>query len=285
MGKSVNIESLICPLCKSKVVKDHLQKVTCINCHTVFGCKDHTILFRKFDEGDVTDELDKLKTVFKEWNKIYDLLIKVLSPVFIQMKLKKFIKENIHNETVALNLGSGNSNLSEKITNVDIFPYENVNVCCDINNIPLADDSVDVVINIAVLEHVTSPEKVMDEIYRILKKGGIVYTYFPFIQPYHASPHDYSRRTIEGMKILHQKFDIREIRIGAGPTSGFLWVFQEWLALLLSFGIKRIHHYVYLFIMMVTFPLKYLDLILSKFSSSNILSSAFILIAKKNDSI
>jgi ubiquinone/menaquinone biosynthesis C-methylase UbiE len=140
---------------------------------------------------------------------------------------------------------------------------------------------VDVVLNIAVLEHVAKPEIVMEEIFRILKKGGVVYTYFPFMQPYHASPFDYSRRTFEGMKTLHEKFEIKELRIGSGPTSGFLWVLQEWVSLLLSFGIKKIHPYVYLLVMIITFPLKYLDLILSKWSAAKNIASAFLLIAKK----
>ncbi|MBN1413588.1 MAG: class I SAM-dependent methyltransferase [Bacteroidales bacterium] len=281
MGKSIGVELLICPFCKSKVQAENSQKISCISCHSEFYYENNILLFKKFNNEVITDELDRLKTLFKKWNNLYDFLIKVLSPVFIQMNLKKFIKDHTNDETIAINLGSGNSNLSEKITNVDIFPYENVNVCCDVNNIPIAEASVDLVINTAVLEHVTSPENVVDEIYRILKTGGIVYTYFPFIQPYHASPYDYSRRTIEGLKILHKRFDIKEVRIGAGPTSGFLWVLQEWLAILLSFGIKRIHHYVYLLVMVVTFPLKYLDLILSRFSTSNNISSAFILIARK----
>ena len=281
MGRSIDVGLIICPLCKSKVKEEKSQKVFCTSCHTEYYYENNKLLFKKFDEGEIFDELDKLKSRFKKWNKLYDFLIKVISPVLLQMNLSKFIKENINNDVVAVNLGSGNSDLSEKIINVDIFPYENVNICCDISNIPFAEASVDIVINIAVLEHVPNPENVIDEIHRILKKGGIVYTYYPFIQPYHASPFDYSRRTIEGLKILHGKFDIKEVRVGAGPTSGFLWVFQEWLALLFSFGIKRIHHYVYLLIMVVTFPLKYLDLILSKFSSSKNISSAFILIAQK----
>jgi len=121
----------------------------------------------------------------------------------------------------------------------------------------------------------------MNEIHRILKKDGIIYTYFPFIQPYHASPYDYSRKTIEGIKELHNNFEIKEVRIGAGPTSGFLWVFQEWISIILSFGIKKMHHYVYLLIMLITFPLKYFDIILSKYVTASNIASAFVLIAKK----
>lgn len=281
MVKTIRAELLLCPFCKSGIIEESYLKFSCIGCHAEFNLKNDTLIFKKLNENDFIDELDRLKSWFKTWSKLYDLLIKVLSPVCIQMKLKQFIKRYIQDGVVAINLGSGNSDISEKIINIDIYPYKNVNICCDIENIPFAEASADVVINIAVLEHVPNPEKVMGEIYRILKKGGIVYTYFPFMQPYHASPFDFSRRTIEGLKILHKDFEIKEIRTGAGPTSGFLWVFQEWLAILLSFGIKRIHHFVYLFIMVITFPLKYLDILLSRFPTSNSVSSAFVIIAQK----
>lgn len=281
MGKSIDLGLLKCPHCKSGLKVDESHKISCVQCSAEFKYYAKKIIFKQFNEDNLTDDLDRLKSRFKNWDALYNFLIQVFSPVFLQLNLKKFIKEYVNNEAVAINLGSGNSNISEKITNLDIFPYKNVNICCDIENIPLAPESVDVVLNIAVLEHVAKPEIVMEEIFRILKKGGVVYTYFPFMQPYHASPFDYSRRTFEGMKTLHEKFEIKELRIGSGPTSGFLWVLQEWVSLLLSFGIKKIHPYVYLLVMIITFPLKYLDLILSKWSAAKNIASAFLLIAKK----
>lgn len=281
MGKAIDVSIIICPHCKSAVNEERFKSVTCSDCETMFHYENNKLIFKKLGADDVKDELDKIKSFFKKWSKLYHFMIEVFSPVLLQAKLKKFIKENIDDGVVAINLGSGNSNISEKITNVDIFPYEHVNMCCDIENIPLKDDSVDVVMSIAVLEHVENPEKVVGEIHRILKKGGIIYTYFPFMQPFHASPYDFSRRTIEGMKVLHKDFDIQEVKIGSGPTSGFLWVFQEWIAILLSFGNKKLHNVIYLLVMMLTFPLKYLDIILSRFSTSENISSAFIIIAKK----
>jgi len=285
MGKSINLELLICPYCKSKFEIKNQNKISCIQCKAEYSYENNKPIFKKFSNENITDDFDKLKAMFKRWPKLYQLIIDIISPVFLQLKLKRFIKENFDSNTIAINVGSGNSNISDNIINIDIFPYENVNMCCDIENIPIADASIDVVINIAVLEHIMNPEKVVGEIYRILKKGGTVFTYFPFIQPFHASPYDFSRRTIEGLKILHKQFEINKIYVGAGPTSGFLWIFQEWISLILSFGIKKIHHYVYLLIMIVTFPLKFLDLLLSKYPNSHNISSGFIIIARKNDTI
>jgi SAM-dependent methyltransferase len=285
MGKSINIELLICPNCKSKIVQKSNNTIFCIQCKEEFRYSVKTPIFSKFSNENITDGMDKIKSLFKKWHFLYDLMIKVISPVFLQLKLKKFIKQYINKDVLAINLGSGNSDLSENIINADIFHYHNVNLCCDIEKIPIADSSVDVVINIAVLEHVKNPEIVVNEIYRILKEGGIVFTYFPFIQPFHASPYDFTRRTVEGLKVLHKQFQIVDTYNGAGPTSGFLWIFQEWISLILSFGIKKLHNYIYLLIMVLTFPIKYLDIILSKYSASPNISSGFVLIAKKNDSI
>ena len=63
------------------------------------------------------------------------------------------------------------------------------------------------------------------------KKDGEVLCYVPFIVPFHAAPDDYYRWTKNGAKELFKDFSKVEIGIGAGPTSGALWVFQEWLSL------------------------------------------------------
>jgi len=45
-------------------------------------------------------------------------------------------------------------------------------LCASGFEIPLKDNSVDCVMLIAILEHTTDPQKVIDEIHRVLKKGG-----------------------------------------------------------------------------------------------------------------
>lgn len=149
-------------------------------------------------------------------------------------------------DVVAINVGSGSSDISSNVSNVDIFAYENVDITCDIEKLPFKDKSVDIIINIAVLEHVPQPEKVVKEFYRVLKKGGKIYLHFPFIQGFHASPYDFSRKTYAGIKILLKDFEVIDIHIAGGPTSGFLWIFQEWIAILFSFGIKPLYTFIFL---------------------------------------
>lgn len=79
----------------------------------------------------------------------------------------------------------------------------------DIHNLPFSDNSVDAIICIAVLEHVESPFKAMDEIYRVLKPGGYCFIYVPFLYYYHAELGyygDYWRFTEEALALLTKGF-------------------------------------------------------------------------------
>ena len=239
--------------------------------------------FIPIKEEVVTDFLDKIKYKLKDYSKFYNFLIELISPVYPQpfIDSRKIIREEIKEKNkVALNLGSGNSDLGQDLLNVDLLPYDNVDIICDIENIPFKDNSVDYIINIAVLEHVPNPQKVIAEIHRILKPGGKIYCFIPFMQPFHASPYDFQRFTSEGMKHQFGDFNILKLK-AVGPTSGMLWVVQEWLALVFSFGIKPLHTYLYLFFMVVTFPFKYLDVLLQYYPMSKNVASGFSILCEK----
>jgi len=84
----------------------------------------------------------------------------------------------------------------------------------DIHNLPFDDEYFDGIICKSVLEHVESPEKAVSEIYRVLKKGGAVLVYVPFIFPYHAEKgfyKDYWRFTGDGVEYLFRNFSKIEV--------------------------------------------------------------------------
>jgi SAM-dependent methyltransferase len=61
----------------------------------------------------------------------------------------------------------------------------------DIHSMTFEDNSIDGLFCVAVLEHIYSPERAVNEIKRVLKPGGKAFLYVPFIYRYHASPGDY----------------------------------------------------------------------------------------------
>ncbi len=279
--KKIPLEILVCPQCSGKLI-DLTTALRCGSCGHEYPIVNKQLHFKTLIPSDISDDLDALKHALKKFSKMYLLLIQVVSPVFLSFSAKKILDRYVTNDdSVALNLGSGNSKVSDKLLNVDIFAYDNVRIICDIATTPFADNTVDFVLNIAVLEHVSSPEKVVAEILRILKKGGTICSYLPFIAPFHASPYDFSRRTIEGMKVLFRDFETVSLTPAGGPTSGLLWVFQEWLALVLSFGNKRVHLLASLIIMVLTFPFKYIDYLLIRHPMAHTISSGFLFIGKK----
>lgn len=62
-----------------------------------------------------------------------------------------------------------------EVTNVDLEHYPGVNVACDLNEIPwpFESDHYDRVVGYDVIEHLQSPICTMNEIWRVLKPGGV----------------------------------------------------------------------------------------------------------------
>jgi len=243
-------------------------------------------LFREISTEEYNaNKINNFKSKIKNNQKLYRFLIELFSPVFTfysNRYLKSFISENYKNkDQVFLNLGSGNSIIGDDIINVDFFPYLNVDIVCDIENLPFKDNSIDIISNIAVLEHVPNPEAVVKEIYRVLKSTGKIYSVVPFMQGYHASPYDFTRRTSEGMKVLYKDFSIEKLLCIGGPTSGLLWILQDWVAILFSFGSKKLHSIIYYLMLLLLWPIKLLDFILIHHPLAKNITSAFLVIGEK----
>ena len=73
-------------------------------------------------------------------------------------------------------------------------------VFADAANLPFGDNLFDAIICLEVIEHVPDPHKVIIEIARVLKKGGIAWVSMPFLYPLHDAPFDFQRFTEFGIK-------------------------------------------------------------------------------------
>lgn len=277
------LEYLKCPDCPTSKMIYAQNAFTCSSCSKVFGIDNEKLSFVNFTGSLTYDSLDAVKSFFKKYPQLYVFLRRFFAPVFFERDLHNFVKENNPSEKVVVHLGSGNTRFHKDILNLDIIGYGNVNIIADITKIPLQSGSVDAVILDSVLEHVKQPDVVTKEVLRILKPQGNLFVSIPFMMGFHACPDDYYRWTEEGAKILLQDFKILKLKAEGGPTSALLWIFQEWLSLVLSFGIKPLHIFWYIFLMVTTWPFKYLDIVLNKYEYQNKISSAFIIICKKND--
>lgn len=92
---------------------------------------------------------------------------------------------------------------------LDKVPEYHPDIVGDIHNLPFADNSVDAIVCIAILEHIEEPQKAVREIYRVLKPGGQCFIYAPFLYYYHPMKgyyQDFYRFTRDGMEYMCKDF-------------------------------------------------------------------------------
>lgn len=79
---------------------------------------------------------------------------------------------------------------------VDIVPYRGVNIVADLGQpLPLADNCADAVVLSNVLEHIYEPHKLIADLHRVLKPGGVMLVVVPFLIKLHQTPYDFHRYT------------------------------------------------------------------------------------------
>lgn len=227
-----------------------------------------------------------IQVFLKKFGWFYYFLLRIFAPVMGSANCKDRLKSLLarNDETkIIVNIGSGPTLLENRtdIINIDIFAFNEIDIIADAVDLPIKDHSVDLIINAAMLEHVANPEKIIREMHRILKPEGEFFCYLPFMVPFHAAPDDFHRWTIEGARHCFQIFRQTTVEIGCGPTSGMLWVVQEWLAILFSFGSRTIHDVILLFLMVLTAPIKLLDVLLVHFPNAEKIASGFFIIGRK----
>lgn len=81
--------------------------------------------------------------------------------------------------------------------------------------LPIANDSIDTVACLEVIEHVQHPASLVSEIARVLRPGGRVWISVPFLYPVHDAPHDFRRYTEYGLRQLFADSGLEIGRINA----------------------------------------------------------------------
>lgn len=269
---------LACPDCH------HALDATliCLACGHAGHRQGRRLHFGGFGDAELrSDWLNRAKETAKQrLGRAYPLAIDALAPVLTRNFVRPFLRSFDLDTDLVVDLGSGTNRYDPRVACVDGGSYGNVDLVCDLRTLPLADASVDGIVSVAVLEHVPDPQAHVAEMRRVLAPGGRVVCFVPFMQPFHASPHDYQRLTRVGLEVLFKDFEILSVRPGAGPTSSLLWVLQEWLALAASFGSRRLYRLL-VPLMWLLSPLKLLDLVLARHPEAHVVASAFVVEARR----
>lgn len=118
----------------------------------------------------------------------------------------------------------------DDVLNVEIVPYPTTDVVAASEYLPFADDSFDLVISVAVLEHVRDPFAAARELKRIVRPGGRIFAAVPFLQPYHAYPDHYYNMTAGGLRNLFSDWEIErlDVPLSGGPAFALTWILKAW---------------------------------------------------------
>ena len=247
--------------------------LTCFSEAINRGKERKFLLSSQYENNDEITTL--LSFVYKIGKKIYPPA-PVLNQV-ITKKRKPLIDK--FKDGLILNVGSGGDFINEGVINFDLDFVPGVNVVGNGENVPFLDETFDLVINQAVLEHVKRPKKIVKEIYRVLRRGGYVYIESPFLQEYHGFPLDFQRYTLMGLENLLSRFQKIESGVCGGPSATFGRIFREYFA---SFSDNL---YVRQILKMLAgwliFPIRYLDLYLSRKKYAHVIAMGLYYIGRK----
>jgi SAM-dependent methyltransferase len=138
----------------------------------------------------------------------------------------KFIKEYL-NGTV-LDLGAGNDYLKKEFLNLSDFwisldyniRSNTIDVQGDGQFLPFPENLFDTIVSIDVLEHIPDPDKLVSELYRVLKPGGKIILSTPFFFWHHEEPFDFFRFSRYGIRTIFEKNNFKVLQVE--PIAGVL---------------------------------------------------------------
>jgi len=222
-----------------------------------------------------------LKSFFKQFPILYYAIWHFFCPVLMLVNGPRKIRKYIPAGTPVLDVGSGPERLGKEFINVDIFPFPEVDIVADGAALPFKNNSISAAVSESVLEHVADPNIVAGELVRILKVGGYLYVSAPFIHPYHASPDDFNRWTISGLKHLFKDLEIVESGVRSGPLSALLMFLAYWFGVILSFGSKKMAPFITHILMLVMGPFKFLDFLFYWMPGADAVATHLYIVARK----
>ncbi len=118
---------------------------------------------------------------------------------------------------------------------IDIYDGPKVDLVIDsTNKWDIKSNEFDFILCTEVLEHATSPQHVIHEMWRVLKPGGFALVTTPFIYGIHGAPYDFRRYTTNGLKIDCEVFEVIESGLLGGIGSSIAINLNNWISLKLS---------------------------------------------------
>jgi len=184
-------------------------------------------------------------------------------------------------DAVRLSIGGGPSRVHPSLVNLNLAPFENVDLVATAYQLPFAAGAIQAVHCEAVLEHLEHPEVAVREMFRVLRPGGQVYAATPFLQAYHGYPDHYQNFTLTGHRRLFERagFEICDAGVAVGPGFALTDVARNFAR-----GVFRprfLAAVAYRVVTLLGLPLRLLDLVVNHSPAAHTLASLTFLRARK----
>jgi SAM-dependent methyltransferase len=165
---------------------------------------------------------------------------------------------------------------------IDIEAGPGVDVVADAQDLgAIPSESGDCVFIVGVLQHLPSPPKAIEEAFRVLRPGGIIFVNVPFIFVYHRDPEDFARFSVPGLDLLCSRFNKIASGSRRGPASTFCDLLIRFLGISLSFNSDAIYAGVVYLGKWSLFWIKYLDIVIGRYSTAYIMSGSPYFVGRK----
>lgn len=287
------IEFLACPHCKSD-----LTEFECVNCGIKFPViqeipillNESNSLFKFQDFIELKDTTYKTSTSWKRKVKRFLPSINIniksrenLQSFFSLLKVEKPKILVVGGAIAGTGLDFTETNEKFILVETDVAFGNRTNLICDGHDLPFKSETFDGIVIQAVLEHVLDPTRCVAEIYRVLKKDGLVYAETPFMQQVHAGRFDFTRFTYLGHRRLFRHFS--EIKSGAVSSVGMVLVWSYCYFLQSFFSNQTIGQIAFAFGSITGFWIKYFDYFLINKPTSFDAASAYYFMGRKSEEV
>lgn len=131
-----------------------------------------------------------------------------------------------------LHLSAGGSDRKPpNFVELEYSVFRNTDIVADAHALPFLDNTFDAVVSLNAFEHYHSPERVAEEILRVLKPQGRLFLHTAFIQALHQEPHHYFNATEHGVLRWFRAFEIQSLGVSENfhPATSFAFFFSQFL--------------------------------------------------------
>ncbi len=136
---------------------------------------------------------------------------------------------------------------TDKMISNQIIDGKTHNINFEIDKLPFEDSAFDTLICANVLEHIYNYRFLTSEMVRVLKSGGELVGFVPFLIQYHPDPNDYFRYTKESLKKIFQESGFTDIKISVVGMGPFMTNFNN-IMFIIPKILRPLIYFLYLFV-------------------------------------